>query len=204
MTEPRLVEILIKNSGRRDIQVSDFANAENSLIFDFGAPVISILDSRVEPSTSAPAVTSHAGSELRLHPGLIAKGQTVQLSVLVDGPEQDARLKVATILETPARRGNQLEFEKTSRRLFRASQIALPILVAIATVFVTTSVIRVLDDTDRALQRNTKGVEDASKAVKEASDLLTLLRNCRYWDVYDPERAKKECPKVTVPKRSDN
>ncbi|WP_405479369.1 hypothetical protein [Streptomyces sp. NBC_00009] len=73
VSEPRLVELLVKNAGRRDLQSSDFVNADNSLVFDFGVPVVAVLNSAVQPPTAAPSVTSHTGSELRIHPGLIAK-----------------------------------------------------------------------------------------------------------------------------------
>lgn len=199
VSEPRLVELLVKNAGRRDLQSSDFVNADNSLVFDFGVPVVAVLNSAVQPPTAAPSVTSHTGSELRIHPGLIAKGQMITFSVLVDGPEQGVKPKVASILETPVKEGSQADFETTTRRLFRVGQVVLPIMAAILVGYITISVSSTLGETSDLLRDNSKNVQDASDAVKEASRELTLLRNCRYWDVYDPKRAKKECPKITAP-----
>lgn len=203
VSEPRLVELLVKNAGRRDLQSSDFVNADNSLVFDFGVPVVAVLNSTVQPPTSAPSVTSHTGSELRIHPGLIAKGQMMTFSVLVDGPEQDVKPKVASILETHVKEGSQADFETTTRRLFRIGQVVLPIAAAIMVGYITISVSNTLSETGDTLRDNTKSVEDASDAVREASHRLTLLANCRYWDVHDPKRAKRECPEITAPV-SDN
>ncbi|MGW6158588.1 hypothetical protein ACWFRM_36530 [Streptomyces sp. NPDC055144] len=199
VSEPRLVELLVKNAGRRDLQSSDFVNADNSLVFDFGVPVVAVLNSAVQPPTAAPSVTSHTGSELRIHPGLIAKGQVITFSVLVDGPERDVKPKVASILETPVKEGNQADFETATRRLFRVGQVVLPVVVAILAGYLTISVSNTLNETGEMLRDNTKSFQDASDAVKEASHELTHLRNCRYWDAHDPKRAKKECPEITAP-----
>ncbi|MEV6133040.1 hypothetical protein AB0M05_40680 [Streptomyces violaceusniger] len=196
---PRLVELLIKNAGRRDVQSSDFANAENSLVFDFGVPVVSVLESRAQPVTAAPATTSQSGSELRIHPGLISKGQVLQLSVLVDGAEHDVVLKVASILETPVKGGGQSDFEPASKRLFRIGQIVMPAVLAAAVMFVLYSSSEAVSSASEALEKDQEYMRSAEKAVEDASDGLTLLRNCRYWDLHDPKRAKKECPEIEAP-----
>lgn len=199
LAEPRLVELLIKNSGRRDVQSSDFASVNDSLVFDLSVPVVSVLDARAKPPTAGIPVTSHTGTELRIHPRLIAKGHMLQLSILVDGAERDVDLKTATILETPVRRGRQGDFETTSRRLFRMGQMALPVLVAVTVIIVTIGVVNALNSASRQLERDTKILKEGTETLKDAGDVMTLLRKCRYWDVHDPERAKKECPDVVMP-----
>jgi hypothetical protein len=199
VAEPRLVELLIKNAGRRDVQGSDFVNAENSLVFDFGAPIVSVLGSRVEPATAAPCVTSHRESELRIHPGLISRGQTIHLTVLVDGADREAVLKLASILETPVKEGGQGDFEPTSKRLLMLSQIAVLVAAMVAVVFAMYSAHKEIDAIAEAFRKDREMMKKAGQAVQEATDGLTLLRKCRYWDVHDPKRAKEECPEVEAP-----
>ncbi|WP_405479367.1 hypothetical protein [Streptomyces sp. NBC_00009] len=119
--------------------------------------------------------------------------------VLVEGPEQDVKPKVASILETPVKEGSQADFETTTRRLFRVGQVVLPIVAAILVGYVTISVSNALDEAGDLLRDNSKSFQDASDAVKEASHELTHLRNCRYWYLHDPKRAKRECPEITAP-----
>ncbi|MFD8512887.1 hypothetical protein ACFV27_17660 [Streptomyces antimycoticus] len=193
------MELLIKNVGRRDVQSSDFVNAENSLVFDFGAPVVSVLESRVQPVTAAPIETSHNGSDLRIHPGLISKRQVLHLSVLVDGAECDVALKVASMLETPVKRAGQGDFEPTSKRLLRFGQIAISLVLGVVTASVVYFATQTLNSTGETLRKNGETMRSAEESLKEAGDQLILLRNCRYWDVHDPERAKKKCPEIKAP-----
>ncbi|MEV8312539.1 hypothetical protein AB0Q95_00060 [Streptomyces sp. NPDC059900] len=199
LTEPRLVELLLRNSGRRDVQSSDFVNGADSLVFDFGVPVISVLDSRTQPSTSAIPQLSYSGNELQIHPGLIAKGQTLELAVLVDGGKRDVDVKFATILETPVKRGDQGDFETTSTRLFRFANVAGPIIGVAAMIALTISSIIALENSSDLIRRDRDLMEESSAELRKASDNLDLLRKCRYWDLRDPERAKKECPRVLKP-----
>ncbi|MET8012695.1 hypothetical protein ABZU86_10845 [Streptomyces sp. NPDC005271] len=199
LSEPRLVELLIKNAGRRDVQSSDLVNAENSLVFDFGVPVVSVLESRVQPVTAAPIETSHSGSELRIHPGLISKRQVLELSVLVDGSECDVALRVASMLETPVKRAGQGDFEPTSKRLLRVGQISIPVVLGAVTALVLHFSTQTFNSTRETLRKDKENMRSAAKSLEAAGDQLILLQNCRYWDVHDPERAKKECPEIKAP-----
>lgn len=81
---PALVDIRVKNVGRRDVEPGMFSAGDDSLIFDLKAPIIEVVDSSPMPSTGGVGATSKNGSRLRVHPFLLSRGHSVTYSVLVD------------------------------------------------------------------------------------------------------------------------
>ncbi|MFG2309646.1 hypothetical protein ACGFS9_13370 [Streptomyces sp. NPDC048566] len=199
LREPRLVELLVKNSGRRDVRSEDFTRAEQSLVFDFTVPVVSVLEARVQPDTAPPAVVSHRGSLLGIHPGLMSRGQIVRLSVLVDGAEHEARLATAALVDTPVAKGGQSDFEPAGRRLARLAVLAAFVVLAAGTGYSFHAAGAAARSAADALRRDQAYLRTAAESVQRTGETLTLLQNCRYWDLHDPERARSRCPEIVTP-----
>ncbi|MDX2762745.1 hypothetical protein [Streptomyces europaeiscabiei] len=106
LTKPRLVEIAIKNAGRKDILAQDFATGDDSLAFDFRAPIVGVMSTKVEPAAAPIPVTRTAGNILYVHSGLIKTRQVVRFSVLVDGDEKKITCHRAHLIETPIKKAS--------------------------------------------------------------------------------------------------
>ncbi len=124
LASPRIVELVIANSGRRDITAAMFHDAQ-PLRFDFGAPVCTILDVTTSPAGSIRPTFDTAGWHIvgddalgecwvDVLPALLSKGQEVVLSVLVDGDEKAVDLvrfplvDVTPVSEAPGERSRAL------------------------------------------------------------------------------------------------
>ncbi|MGW5130866.1 hypothetical protein [Streptomyces sp. NPDC004135] len=101
LTSPRIVELVIANQGRRDITAAMF-HASEPIRFDFDCEVLAILDLVSTPSgTILPSfqmtpvvitgVASHGDSWLDLPPALLARGQVITVTVLVDGDQKPVK-----------------------------------------------------------------------------------------------------------------
>ncbi|MFJ6183752.1 hypothetical protein [Streptomyces sp. NPDC092295] len=106
---PSIIELAFAIQGRRDITAAMFHNGE-SIVFDLGAPVISIVDVASEPSDAATPSWSYAGvmvmgrrvtAERWLHvdPSLLRRGQKVVITLLVDGPPENVRCLSAPLVD---------------------------------------------------------------------------------------------------------
>ncbi|MDQ0793733.1 hypothetical protein [Streptomyces sp. B1I3] len=98
LEKPRIIDLVITNSGKRDITAAMFHDGA-PLRFSFGAPVLVILEYQSHPAAtlgqlidtyadigSMPTRPPVGGVELK--PTLLRKGQTVTITVLVDGDRQ--------------------------------------------------------------------------------------------------------------------
>ncbi|MEX1655532.1 hypothetical protein ABZ960_20485 [Streptomyces pseudovenezuelae] len=113
---PRLVELVITNGGRRDITSAMFHNNE-SIRFDFDAVVCTVLDVTTTPQGSVlPSLdtdpwrilgTPHpsrnraavGGTWLDVRPSLLTSGQAVTVAVLLDGEEKPVKCVHAPLIE---------------------------------------------------------------------------------------------------------
>ncbi|MFD8262791.1 hypothetical protein ACFV19_28635 [Streptomyces griseoluteus] len=102
LTSPRIVELVIANSGRRDITAAMFHDAQ-PLRFDFGVPVCTILDATTTPAGSIRPMFDTAGwavagnngwgdAWVDVVPSLLSRGQEVVMTVLVEGDEKPVKL----------------------------------------------------------------------------------------------------------------
>ncbi|MEV5415143.1 hypothetical protein [Streptomyces albogriseolus] len=172
LTEARLVELKIRNTGRRDVSADDFTLDDDSLVFDFGAHIAAVLDVAAAPPSAPRPSIDLAGSELKIKKSPILKGQELSLSVLVNGPAQPVSVKTQAILNTPVRPLN-------SSRKFKYRLIIGGLVVAAAWLnFVWFTQIQ---------------------PEFSAQSKYRHIQDCRYWDVHDPARAKKECPEIEKP-----
>ncbi|MEV7394889.1 hypothetical protein [Streptomyces sp. NPDC091215] len=101
LSSPRVVELVISNSGRHDVTAEMFHGAE-PIKFDFDHAVAAVLDVASAPEgTLLPQIETwqeliprtggqHRGG-LLIRPALLRRGQTVTVTVLIDGEEKPVR-----------------------------------------------------------------------------------------------------------------
>ncbi|WP_167503204.1 hypothetical protein [Streptomyces malaysiensis] len=98
LTQPRVVELVLANTGRRDITAAMF-HANEPIRFEFDVEVCTLLDVTTTPTGSVqPAlrtemwrtagVNSYGGTYLELPPSLLRRGQVVTATVLLNGEEK--------------------------------------------------------------------------------------------------------------------
>ncbi|MFI6548504.1 hypothetical protein ACIBO9_35200 [Streptomyces prunicolor] len=178
LSEPRLLEIHIKNAGTRDLVVADFVNGDDSLIFDCGAPIVDVLLVKTNPSSTVAPDWQKVNSDLHVKPFFIVKGQSVKFRILTDGPTEKVKLKTAQILETQVR--NQPIPDFTPPMTFKEKRAMFAVLGTCAILVIAVPIY-------------------LTKGMQGAYDQIDQLKRCRYWDVHDPERAKNVCPTPTMP-----
>ncbi|MEV6107517.1 hypothetical protein AB0M28_22845 [Streptomyces sp. NPDC051940] len=84
LSNPHIVRVDIKNTGRRDIASSSFDNS-SPIRIGVGAPVLDVLNTGSTPvETQAPAYEV-VGHELHIKPGRIGKGALATYTLLVNG-----------------------------------------------------------------------------------------------------------------------
>ncbi|MPY51817.1 hypothetical protein [Streptomyces acidicola] len=170
LTEARLIELKLRNAGRRDIVQGDFTLNDDSLIFDFGVPIEGVVDVTTKPDSAPRPDCAISGTELKIKRCPIQKGQELTYSVLVNGSEQAVKIKTAALLNTPVKREDKKARERRRLLTFGALNI---VIAAAAAIY--------------SFTQPTK------------SELKEHFQACRYWDVHDPARAKKECPEIKKP-----
>ncbi|MEU5651285.1 hypothetical protein ABZ767_18445 [Streptomyces pseudogriseolus] len=102
---PRVVELELRNTGRRDITAAQF-HAGQPIVYDLGADVVAVLEVASQPTgTVAPSVGISAGARHRIEvpPCLLARKQKVNISLLVDGPERPVRCLGAPLVDVQVR-----------------------------------------------------------------------------------------------------
>lgn len=107
VASPRIVELRLRNSGRRDITQSQF-HGNDSLRFDFGAQVVGVLGMKSSPAgTIAPSVNLFATrpTVVEIPPSLLARKQVFEVTLLLDGPDAKVRCTAAPLVDVKIRRG---------------------------------------------------------------------------------------------------
>ncbi|MEU3618839.1 hypothetical protein ABZ725_41930 [Streptomyces sp. NPDC006872] len=125
LAKPRLVRFALKNSGRRDVAESDFASGDDSLTFDLKNPIVSIIETTVEPTTAPVPGIDFTGSVLRIKKGLISSGQAVEISVLVDGTREEMSCRTSHLYETPTKRVHHEKFSPFFKRTISAVYVGI-------------------------------------------------------------------------------
>jgi hypothetical protein len=124
LEKPRIIDLVIANLGKHDITAATFHEGA-PLRFSFGVPVLVILEYQSQPAAtlgqlidtyadigSMPTRPLVGGVELK--PTLLRKGQTVTITVLVDGDRHPTQctdfplVDVAEVTEPPTLRARTL------------------------------------------------------------------------------------------------
>ncbi|WP_405568812.1 hypothetical protein OG418_29570 [Streptomyces phaeochromogenes] len=106
---PRIIELVLANQGRRDITAAMFHN-DDPIEFELGARVISILELTSTPEGTYVPRISHedvstvgrqvnADTWLRVAPSLLRRGQTVVITLLVDGPAEEVKCVASPLVD---------------------------------------------------------------------------------------------------------
>ncbi|MDI1453069.1 hypothetical protein NHG22_04455 [Streptomyces sp. ATE26] len=101
LTSPRIVELVISNSGRRDVTAEMFHGAE-PIKFDFDHAVAAVLDVASDPEGTLlpqietwqeliPATGGQHRGGLLIKPALLRRGETITVTVLIDGEKKQVR-----------------------------------------------------------------------------------------------------------------
>lgn len=85
LRNPHVLDVRLTNSGRRDIASSHF-DGELPIVLDVGVPLVEILGITSQPTSLHTPTVIADDTALKVTPGLIARGQTIHFSLLVDGP----------------------------------------------------------------------------------------------------------------------
>jgi hypothetical protein len=112
---PRLVEVELRNAGRRDITASMFHGGD-PIKFDLGADVIAVLDVDVQPGATTPPRVVATGTSVEVHPSLLVRQQSIVISVLVDGHRTDLSCQ-APLVDVEVRVGREQDQLGTPTRL---------------------------------------------------------------------------------------
>jgi hypothetical protein len=179
---PRVVQVTVRNTGRRDIQSNMFHNG-SSVVFDFHAYILS-----VTPTVNSPAELEISGTQLRLKPSLIPRGQSISWAVLVDGPEADVTC-TAPLVDVPCRKVKDESELKTLSERSRANAPLLALFCVPLALLWFNQNTSILDWLPGSTASQTKPLKDK----------ITKLENCRYWDQHDPKRSASECPVTKKP-----
>ncbi|MFF1732013.1 hypothetical protein [Streptomyces sp. NPDC058247] len=91
LSNPRVVEVTLKNPNRRDILDNHYLNGQ-SLVFDLGAPIVGLLSRESTPATRVPTAAVVNGTQLEIGPGALSAGQICTYKLLVDGQKKDVKL----------------------------------------------------------------------------------------------------------------
>lgn len=172
LAEARVVELEIRNAGRRDVQPEDFSLGDDSLVFDFGVPVITVLEIFAKPSHAPKPDTVLSGTLVKIKKSPINRNQSLQFVVLVNGPRREPELKSASILNTPIK---EISVKQKAESWKRDAVTIVGVVV-----MVISSVMLYFDYLDQR-------------------DRVEHLNNCRYWDAHDVERSKEKCPQIREP-----
>jgi hypothetical protein len=90
VANPHVLEIELAYRGRADVQSSDFDKGR-PLCLNVGVPIIDLLETVLHPAQEPLPKVEAVGTELRIGPDLLRKGQAMTFVVLADGPSDDVR-----------------------------------------------------------------------------------------------------------------
>ncbi|MGW1887778.1 hypothetical protein [Streptomyces sp. NPDC001970] len=96
LERPRLVEVQLRNTGRRDITSSMF-HGSDPIKLDLGVNSLAVLDVELEPATSEPPRVVTNGAVVEVQPSLLVRGQSLTLSLLVDGDVGELQCRVPLV-----------------------------------------------------------------------------------------------------------
>ncbi|QIQ04489.1 hypothetical protein [Streptomyces liangshanensis] len=182
ISEPRLVDLAIRNNGKRDIEASMFSNSTNSLIFDFKLPIIGVVDSTAHPAHSGVPTTSVAGTLLHVHPFLISRGHTITFSVLLDGPQEKTEISSSQIAQNPAREGNIDRPRDLRERLLDRVRLVLAFACMVGLGITSYQI------ADSALEEQSKKRDPLPLKPEKAT-----VQNCKEWQQKDQEAFIRLC-----------
>ncbi|MFE0648539.1 hypothetical protein ACFVZH_08135 [Streptomyces sp. NPDC059534] len=169
-----MVELTIRNVGRRDVEASHFSTGNGeSLVFDFGTEIISVLGVQYEPSTSNGATAGISAADpgkLHIGPALIPQKAKVTYTLLVDGPRRDVQLRTALLTQTPVKVDEPGPFQK---------KVLARLAPLIATVMVTGGGVLAGLWGNNAADLD-KGVH-SGPAVSGPQEKDATPANCRQW-----------------------
>ncbi|MGW8887598.1 hypothetical protein [Streptomyces sp. NPDC055749] len=182
VSDPRLVDLQVKNNGRRDIEPAWFSHDTDALIFDLGTSIVDLVDVSTVPSSTITPAVSYAGSKVHLHRSLIAKDQRIKIVALVDGPEGEVACHAAGLLnvKVPSKPSGGMSFRSPAARAWNRATYVLPAVLSAAGLVVSLQL-------DKAQEADVRRERDERVAL------------CLYLSEHDSAKARKDCPAPKKP-----
>jgi len=118
LRNPHVLDVRLTNCGRRDVASSHF-DGDLPILLDVGAPVVEILGITSQPTSLHVPTVVVDDTALKIAPGLIATGQTISFSLLVDGPAPTLSCRASLVDVTVQ------EKREPTRQQSRSDQLAL-------------------------------------------------------------------------------
>ncbi|MFD3919126.1 hypothetical protein [Streptomyces sp. NPDC058595] len=99
LAEPRVIDVLLRNQGRKEITSSDFHNGD-PITVKLDCSIIELKEVHNDPSTSVPpeVTVSSDKTELIVSPSLLVAGQEVVITVVGDGPGNEEEFSLRSPL----------------------------------------------------------------------------------------------------------
>jgi hypothetical protein len=134
VTNPHILEVELAYRGRADVESSDF-DKDRPLCLDMGVPIIDLVETVFHLAKAPLPRVEAVGTELRIGPDLLRKGQAMTFVVLADGPS--ARLAcvnpVVNVKDREVRYQARQEAGRGTLRRVLAWTIILIIIFYVAT-----------------------------------------------------------------------
>jgi hypothetical protein len=86
LSDPKLIEVWLVNSGQKDIPSADFDNGA-PIELELSTPILGVLDVLSGASTTPVPPMTVSGSRILVGPALLRKNHRLRYRILIDGPD---------------------------------------------------------------------------------------------------------------------
>ena len=133
LAAPFLLDVVLVAKGRHDIPSSAFDQGR-PLVFDLGADIVEVLQTRCAPASSLVPPVSRHGSSLKVGPELISRRQTITISALLDGRPAEVNCTQPVLAQVTVQYRPDIITTNQRRRptALWVAISAMPLLVAVA------------------------------------------------------------------------
>lgn len=127
LTEPRVIDVSIRNNGKKEITASTF-HANQPIEISLDSKIIEVKDIQNEPPTSTPPnwSISPGGDKLLISPSLLVAKQQFKISVVADGPGDESKFRfIAPLIGIEPEQVLRYDHEKSTQRTKKLMNTAL-------------------------------------------------------------------------------
>ncbi|WP_405659115.1 hypothetical protein [Streptomyces sp. RK9] len=166
LSRPRVVEIEVKNEGRRAVTAQDFHGGD-SIEFEVGAPIIALLESDTVPSHSRVPNSSLAGSVLRIEPSLLSSKQSTSFTLLVDGPRAELQCR-SSLVDVPVKERKPESPLTAAQARFAKGALRASVVMTVVCFLILGYVFSVMSKAEDSLDDSKKVLKDAKAVYEDA------------------------------------
>lgn len=169
LTNPRVVEIEIKNEGRLAVTAQDFHGGD-SVEFEVGAPIVALLESDTVPSHSRVPNHSFSGSVLKIEPSLLSSKQSASFTLLIDGPRAELQCR-SSLINVPVKGIRPEDPPSIAQARYARRALRASIVIAAACTFTLASAFYVANQAEDSVEEAQKVLKDAQAVFDETERL---------------------------------